>query len=124
MIIPGARSGNMHEASIAMSILEIAFTEMESAGYVRVDSVDVRIGAAAGIMVDSLLFAFDAAKLDSPAHGAVINITHVPIKGDCKACGKGFASYEPYVLYCPVCDSAELRIESGRELDITSIEVS
>lgn len=107
-----------------MNILEIAFAEMERAGYKKVDSIDVCIGSASGVMLDSLRFAFDAAKLDTPAHGAVLNITAVPLNGVCRDCGKGFATKEPYVLYCAGCGSAGLDVKSGRELDITSVEVS
>jgi len=62
----------MHELSIAQNIIEIISEQCIKNGYNRIESVNLRIGRASGIMSDALLFAFDAIKADSIARGAVL----------------------------------------------------
>ena len=45
----------MHEASIALSVLEIAVDNCRKAGYNRIESIRLKIGRASGIMTDALL---------------------------------------------------------------------
>ena len=64
----------MHEASIAMSIIETTAAHLERSGYGKVDYVSVRIGAASGVVPDCLKFAFDAAKAGTPLENAELLI--------------------------------------------------
>jgi hydrogenase nickel incorporation protein HypA/HybF len=114
----------MHEASIALSLIEIAAGECVKSGYDRIDAINIKIGRASGIMPDALLFAFDAVKDDSIARNAVLHIEEVPVSGRCGDCGKDFTVEEEYVLSCPVCGGSSLAVTAGREMDIIDMEVS
>lgn len=114
----------MHETSIVLSLLDIVAGECRKSGYSRVDSVNIRIGRASGIMPDALLFAFDALKGDTPAKDSSLCIEEVPVSGHCEDCSSCFVAEEEYVLCCPACKGAHFRITAGRELDIIDIEVS
>jgi hydrogenase nickel incorporation protein HypA/HybF len=112
----------MHEASIALSILEIAEENCKKAGYGRVTSVGVKVGRASGVLPGALLLAFDVVKTGTIAAEATLLIEDIPLGGSCRACGGDFTSEERYVLSCPACGSLEFAINSGRELDIVEIE--
>jgi hydrogenase nickel incorporation protein HypA/HybF len=114
----------MHEASIALSLLETVSGHCAKSGYAKIDSVNVKIGRASGIMPDALIFAFDALKAGSPAGEAVLNIEEIPVSGHCDGCSSVFSVEEDYVLSCPLCGGSQFRITSGRELDIIDMEVS
>ena len=115
----------MHEASIALSILDIVAEKCREQGCRAVDSITVQIGKAAGIMPDSLMFAFDAAKENTPAKNAKLVVQTVPVGGTCNACRKEFeANDDPYVFACPLCGSQSFEITSGREMDIVEMEMS
>lgn len=114
----------MHELSIAQNVLEIVFEQCSKSGYTKIDSINLRIGRASGIMPDALLFAFTAIKSDSIARDAALNIEVVPVAGLCKDCSAGFIVEEEYILNCPVCKGSSFQITSGRELDIIDMEVS
>lgn len=115
----------MHEASIVMELLRIASDECYKNGYKKINSIKVIIGRASGVMTDALLFAFDVLKGDTPAKDANLIIEETPVRGVCKDCGKEFESDENYLIFeCPVCGSFSVNIVSGKELDITEIEVS
>lgn len=114
----------MHEASIALNVIEIAAKNCRKAGYGRIDSIKLRIGRASGIMPDALLFAFDALKIDTIAEKATVMIDEIPVGGLCGSCGKDFVTEEAYVLCCPECGSASFKINTGRELEIVDMEVA
>lgn len=113
----------MHEASIALNIIEIAQKECEKAGYSRITSIEVDIGSASGVLPDALLMAFDIVKLDTPASGAGLIINEIPLGGTCKGCGKPFTTDDKFILKCPHCGSRDFTLETGRELNINEIEV-
>ena len=91
----------MHEASIALGILDIVINRCHAEGYRSIDSVTLRIGRAAGIMPEALLFTFDVAKSDSPAGDAKLLIDLVPLGGHCSGCEDDFEVEGTYVLNCP-----------------------
>lgn len=113
----------MHEASIALSILDIITDKCSAEGYSNIKSVRLRIGRAAGIMPEALLFAFDAAKLDTPASGADLCIDIVPLGGSCDGCEREFEVEDSYVLNCPLCGSATFKIKKGYEMEIVEMDV-
>jgi len=114
----------MHEASIAMSLLETVSGLCHKEGYSSVESVRLKVGKAAGILPDALLFAFDAAKRDTIASQAELIIEYVAIGGFCKDCGAQFDSEERYIFSCPKCNSSAIKITRGNELQIIDMEVN
>ncbi len=114
----------MHEASIALSILDIAEEHCRRAGYSTVDSVVVDIGTASGVLPEALSMAFDIAKADTTAREASLIINTIPIGGHCEVCSGDFTSEELFILACPNCGGRNFRISTGRELDIKEIEVN
>ena len=114
----------MHEASIAASIIEIAEEHCRKAGYGRIDSVEVDIGHASGVLADALLMAFDIVKLETLANEASLIINNIPIGGDCHGCGEPFTTEEMFLLACPGCGGGDFSIKTGREMNIKEIEVN
>ena len=115
----------MHEASIALSILDIVQSKCQEEGCSSVDSIRVRIGKAAGILPDSLIFAFDSAKDNTVAKNATLAIETVPVGGTCNDCKKEFTVEDvQYVFSCPLCGSKSFEITSGREMEIVDTEIN
>ncbi len=114
----------MHEASIALSMLNVITSRCLKEGFSRINSVKIRIGNASGILPDALAFAFDAAKIDTIAKDAELIIETVPLGGICLDCGKPFQVDDNIVLNCPECSSPSFRIERGFEMDIIEMDVS
>lgn len=114
----------MHEASIALSVLDIITNKCEEEGYSRVNSVRIRIGKASGVLPEALSFAFHAAKIDTIARDAELIIETIPLSGHCNDCGRYFEIDDIVALNCPECLSSSLRVEGGFEMDIIEIDVS
>lgn len=112
----------MHEMSIAQNVIEIVERQLQASGMSRPRSVRLRIGEMAGIVPDSLDFCFMALTEDSALlKGTSLVIDRVPVAALCNACGKT-SDIEVPVFFCPVCGSADLKLLSGMELEVVSIE--
>lgn len=114
----------MHEVSVAEGLLDAATRECIRQGYSTIGTVRVRIGRASGVMPEALLFAFDALKDETPAKEATLEIEIVPVGGFCNDCRKDFIADDLFVFQCPLCLGGSFVIRSGRELDISEMEVS
>ena len=71
---------NMHELSIAMSIVEMA-QEEEAAkhGGVQVTAIHLKLGALSGVVKEALVSAYEMAREDTPLQGAALVIEEVPV---------------------------------------------
>jgi len=112
----------MHELAITKSMLDIVLEEAEKAGSKEVGKINLVIGEMTGFVADSVQFYFDFLSKGTPAEGATLSFTTVPIKARCRSCGEPF---EPKELdwNCPNCGGNSLDIISGKELFVESIEV-
>ena len=114
----------MHEASIAISLLETVADLCRQEGYNSIETVRLKVGRAAGILPDALLFAFDVAKADTIANQAELVIEYVPLGGYCCDCGLKFESEDRYIYACPACKSTLIKVTQGDELQIIDMEVN
>jgi hydrogenase nickel incorporation protein HypA/HybF len=72
-------------------------------------------------MPDFLQFAFDAASSDTIAKGAVLELKIIPIKIECLQCHHT-CTVDKNTYVCPACQTHKLKIISGKEILIESIE--
>jgi hydrogenase nickel incorporation protein HypA/HybF len=114
----------MHEASIAISLIETVSGLCQEKGYNSIESVRIKVGKAAGILPDALLFAFDVAKAGTLASQAELIIEYVLLGGFCRECGAKFESEERYIYCCPDCKSNAIKITRGDEMEIIDMEVN
>jgi hydrogenase nickel incorporation protein HypA/HybF len=113
----------MHEASIALSIInavEQQLAEGKIAG--RVETVSIRVGRLTAVVPDNLKFLFGVLSEDTPLAGSSLDITMVPVRGRCRTCGIS-AELEKLCFLCSGCGSPDLELTSGRELELTAVEV-
>jgi len=114
----------MHEASVAISLIKTVSDLCYQEGYHSIESVRIKVGKAAGILPDALLFAFDAAKAGTPASQAELVIEYVLLGGFCQECGSQFESEERFIYSCPDCKSNAIKITRGDEMQIIDMEVN
>ncbi|MFJ4655119.1 hydrogenase maturation nickel metallochaperone HypA [Nocardia sp. NPDC088792] len=109
----------MHEMAITQSVIDAVCAH--AAGR-RVHRVTVEVGALCAVVPDAMEFCFELVAEGTVAAGAHLDICIVPGTASCRTCGNRFALAGP-ILLCP-CGSADVELESGRELRIRSMEVS
>ncbi len=112
----------MHEMSIALNVLQIAEETARQAGARSIKRIEMEIGELAGVLIDSLTFCFTAARQDTPAAEADLDIETIPGQGLCTQCGGEF-HLEQYMTPCPHCGSYAVEIKQGQELRVKAIIV-
>jgi hydrogenase nickel incorporation protein HypA/HybF len=113
----------MHELSIATSIVETVLQEIARKHLPPVQTIAVRIGALSCVDPEALRFGFDSIISGTPLANTKLEIEFVPVQGKCRACGQEFA-VEDFVFACPHCQSGQIEVTRGEELDIAYLEVA
>lgn len=113
----------MHEMGIAMQIIEISVASIPAdLKNPQVKRVNVKVGKLSAVVPESLHFCFQIAAQDTPLCDAELNIEEIPLKVKCMDCDVEWIAREP-VFLCGKCNGTSVKMLSGRELDIMSIEV-
>ncbi len=113
----------MHELSLMAATLEIALEYAQRHNVQKILQLNLRVGAISGVVPEALEFAFDACTQDTIAAGAKLQIELVPALCYCKDCDREFAPPE-FIYACPNCGQISSKLLQGRELQLTSLEVS
>ena len=112
----------MHELSIAQSIIDIVTQHLPDDNHAHVKSVIVRIGKLSNVLPDSLNFCFEAITKDTNFEKTELVIKIIPITIECKQCGK-VSEIESYTFLCPSCESTNISVISGNDLNVEEIEL-
>jgi len=110
----------MHELSIATEIISIVEKEIARHNLSGVSSIKLRIGALAGVNPEALRFGFEAVSAGTVLDGATLDIDWVIVKGKCRTCGQEF-SIDDFAFICRFCDSPDIEMLQGQELDIVHL---
>ena len=112
----------VHEMAIAQGILDIVLKTAAENEATKVMGIKLLIGEMTGVEPESLKFGFAALSMGSIAEGATVEITSIPLIGQCNGCGQKF-SIEKYCFLCSSCNSTNVTVLSGRELAVDYLEV-
>ncbi|MBI2428822.1 MAG: hydrogenase maturation nickel metallochaperone HypA [Ignavibacteriales bacterium] len=112
----------MHEMSLAQDIVASVREHVGTERLRSVTKVRIEIGAASGVVSESLQFAFDAIIQNSSLSAATMESTIIPFVVHCYHCGKDSQNDGGYML-CSECDSSDVAIVSGAELILKQIEL-
>lgn len=111
----------MHEMGITQGILEASIDAAEKAGATKITQIDISIGELTEIVEFALQFAFEALTPGTMAEGATLVVTHVGARSRCNDCGVEY-EHDRFQMVCPECDSFNVVLLQGREMQIDSIE--
>jgi hydrogenase nickel incorporation protein HypA/HybF len=114
----------MHELSIAYNLVEIAETAAREAGAAHVDVLHLKLGVFAGVVKDALYFGYDLATEGTLLQGSRLEIEDVPLVVYCPVCERETELPTIQWFQCPTCGSAAADIRHGRELELTSMEIT
>ncbi len=112
----------MHEMSLMQGVLDILKDNARSAGFSKVKTVWLEIGALSGVDPHAMTFCFDVVMKNTLAEDARLEIIDQPGMAWCMKCGKSVvicARYDP----CPDCGSFQLQVTGGTEMRVKELEV-
>ena len=112
----------MHELSVTESLLKIALKHAEKANAKRVTDLNIVIGDLASMVDDSIQFYWEIIAKGTIAEQAKLNFRRVPAQLQCMTC---FETYHPTdrELACPKCNGINVKIITGEEFALESIDV-
>ncbi len=113
----------MHEASIALSLIEVACDVLREHGASRASALTVRVGQWSSVVPEALIAAFPACAEGTPLEGATLTIERVPGVGDCPDHGPVELDVRRG-LRCPLCDAPTSTLVQGDELELDSLEIA
>jgi hydrogenase nickel incorporation protein HypA/HybF len=113
----------MHELSVTESILSIASEAAHKAEAKKVTGICLVIGRLSSIVDDSVQFYWDMISQDTICANAKLHFNRIPAQLLCLDC------HSPYKLVdeltpCPSCGSAHIKVVSGEEFSVESIEIT
>ena len=113
----------MHELAVTESILNIATTHAIQASAKRVTDIYIVLGNLASIVDDSVQFYWDIVSQDTLCAGATLHFERKPAVLACLDCGNSY-TLAGELTYCPKCQSARVKVISGDEFHLDSIEIT
>ena len=113
----------MKQASIAMSIVEMAEEESDQRGGARINAVHLKLGAMAGVVKEALLASYQLACEGTGLQGSHLVIEEVGLVGYCPQCGERRTLDSVQWLACPECKGPVAELIHGRELEVVALEI-
>ncbi len=113
----------MHELSIALSIVEGASEEAAKHDGAKVEAVHLRLGKLSGVVKDALLFSWEIACQGRSLENSRLEIEEMPVVVFCEKCAENQTLAAINNFVCPVCYSVVSKVVSGRELQVTALEI-
>ncbi|MDR3577136.1 MAG: hydrogenase maturation nickel metallochaperone HypA [Anaerolineaceae bacterium] len=112
----------MHELAVTESILSIAEKHALQADASRVTDIHIVIGKLASIVDDSVQFYWDMIAQDTICAGATLHFTRKEARLVCLDCNQEYI-LEDELSACPHCGSIHVKVISGDEFWLESIEI-
>ena len=109
----------MHELSLSSAIIN---TVTRHAGGRPVTVVSVRVGRLRQVVPETLVFYFGFVAAGTVCEGARLELEEVAAMLGCRGCGHEW-SIEIPAFRCPACAGADVRVATGNEFEVESIEV-
>lgn len=112
----------MHELSVTQNILNVALENAAQARAERILHVNLILGQFSDEREESIQFYWDELAAGTAAQGAVLHFKRVPAEMKCQNCGNSFTPDED-TAECPACLSPHIRLISGEDVRLESIDV-
>ncbi len=112
----------MHELAITESILKIANENALKAGASQVTDIHIHIGRLSSIVDDSVQFYWDMIAQNTICEKALLHFERFPAEIQCLDCGNRYL-VDSDMVPCPQCNSVRVKILTGDEFRVESIEV-
>lgn len=112
----------MHELAVTQSILDLAVQYGQKAGAARVTDLYVVIGQLSSIVDDSVQFYWDIVTKGTICEDSTLHFERIPASLQCQDCSHQYV-LEGELIPCPKCGSNQVKILTGKEFRLDSIEV-
>jgi hydrogenase nickel incorporation protein HypA/HybF len=114
----------MHELSIAVSIVDMAQEEAERRGAMQIRAVHLRLGQLSGVVKQALLSSYEVACESTPLEGSQLLIEEIPVEVFCPKCEQPRLVDSIQWFCCPECGTPTPTVLHGKELEVVALELA
>ncbi|MFC2163042.1 hydrogenase maturation nickel metallochaperone HypA [Candidatus Altiarchaeota archaeon] len=115
----------MHELGATRTLIGVILDTCRAKGISDPSSFIVRVGQLTSYSSESLIFYFDILKKEhNVLKDTTLEVRVIDGRLRCRKCGRDFSINEPYMIYCPDCETADVELIAGREFDLTEVRVA
>ena len=114
---------NMHELSIALSILDAVEEQAEQHAGARIVAVHLKLGPLSGVVKEALVSAYGLAREGTPFAACDLVIEDVPITVFCPRCEGRRLVESMQERRCVECGTFAAKVLSGEELEVSAMEI-
>jgi len=111
----------VHELSLCRSIYGIVDRGREQR---EVQVVHLQVGQLRQVVPETLEYCWGLVTDATPLAGSRLDIDHVPVVLDCRACSARTTVAHTLVLTCGKCGSGDIALHSGEEFMVTSVDLT
>jgi hydrogenase nickel incorporation protein HypA/HybF len=112
----------MHEASIAIELVQLASEQALLNNATRVLKVGIRIGELSSVIPEALTFAWNDSTLGTVCENSKLEIERVKAIAICPNHGEVTLELQKG-LRCPICNTPTPSIVQGEELELDTLEL-
>ncbi len=112
----------MHELAVTENVLNIACKHAEEANADKVTDIYLTIGQLSSIVDDSIMFYWEIISKDTLCQKAKVHFNRIPAELQCQSCDHQYTMGSE-LRACPKCKSAKIKVLSGDEFHLESIEI-
>jgi hydrogenase nickel incorporation protein HypA/HybF len=112
----------MHELAVTESVLEIACKHARQAQAKKVTDVYLVIGQLSSIVDDSVQFYWNMITEGTLCEESQLHFKRIPAELTCQECGTQY-TLDGELTPCPNCHSARVRVTSGDDFNLESIDI-
>lgn len=113
----------MHEASLALRLVEMATQAALEAGARRVLALRVSCGALSGVASAALRSAFEIAAIGTSVEGAALELLEESLVVHCASCQKTFSPEEGTDWHCPSCGLTGSLLSASHDVELLDMTV-
>ena len=113
----------MHEASLALAVLDIVKQEAVKYNAARISMIRLAVGPFTGLEWETFSSFFSMAAEGTVAEGAMLEHESAPADAECRDCKTAFAMHHIRDR-CPNCGGNELDCLGGRMFAITGLDAA
>ena len=117
-----AWTSSMHEMGLIGGVLKIVEEEANKNKVKKVLSIKIEMGEYSGVVENILREYFEIAAKGTVCEGAKLDLDKKPAIMECKECGWQ-GEVEHLNIVCGKCGSENLKMISGRQFKVESLEV-
>lgn len=113
----------MHEANFTSEIVHTILSELEKVPAGKPKFVKVVVGEMLHLVPVSVGMHFDSLVRGTRLEGTTLELQEAPVRIQCGACGREGGVEDHHLLMCDSCGSLEVKLLSGNEIWIDSIQL-